>query len=81
VGMTSAPEAFLARELEICYGAVCFVTNMAAGLQKALTASEVVELARKVMPEIESLLRDAIPEIPIVRSCKCGKALSQASAT
>ena len=81
VGMTSAPEAFLARELEMCYGAVCFVTNMAAGLQKALTASEVVELARKVMPEIESLLRDAIPEIPTVRSCKCGKALSQASAT
>ena len=81
VGMTSAPEAFLARELEMCYGAVCFVTNMAAGLQKALTASEVVELARKVMPEIESLLRDAIPEIPTVRSCKCGEALSQASAT
>jgi 5'-methylthioadenosine phosphorylase len=81
VGMTSAPEAFLARELEMCYGAVCFVTNMAAGLQKALTASEVVELARKVMSEIESLLRDAIPEIPTVRSCKCGRALSQASAT
>jgi 5'-methylthioadenosine phosphorylase len=81
VGMTAAPEAFLARELEMCYGAVCFVTNMAAGLQKSLTASEVVELARKVMPEIESLLRDTIPEIPTVRSCKCGKALSQASAT
>jgi len=81
VGMTSAPEAFLARELEMCYGAICFVTNMAAGLQKKLTASEVGELAGKVMPEIESLLRDAIPRIPIARGCRCGKALSQARAT
>lgn len=81
VGMTSAPEAFLARELEMCYGAVCFVTNMAAGLQKALTASEVTELARKALPEVESLLKAAIAEIPAVRSCRCGRALSQASAT
>ena len=81
VGMTSAPEAFLARELEVCYGSVCFITNMAAGLQKALTASEVTELARKVLPEVESLLKDAIAEIPVVRSCRCGSALSGATAT
>jgi 5'-methylthioadenosine phosphorylase len=80
VGMTSAPEAFLARELEICYGSVCLITNMAAGLQKALTASEVTELARKVLPEVESLLKDAIAEIPVVRSCECGRALSGATA-
>jgi 5'-methylthioadenosine phosphorylase len=81
VGMTSAPEAFLARELEICYGAVCFVTNMAAGLQKTLTASEVTQLAEKVLPEVESLLKDAIAKIPVARTCNCGKALSQATAT
>jgi 5'-methylthioadenosine phosphorylase len=81
VGMTSAPEAFLARELEICYGSVCFVTNMAAGLQKALTASEVMHLAQKVLPEVESLLKGTIAKIPIARTCKCGKALSQATAT
>jgi 5'-methylthioadenosine phosphorylase len=81
VGMTSAPEAFLARELEMCYGSVCFVTNMAAGLQKALSASEVAELAKKVLPEVESLLRDTVARIPVARACKCGKALSQATAT
>ena len=81
VGMTSAPEAFLARELEICYGAVCIVTNMAAGLQKTLTASEVTQLAEKVLPEVESLVKDAITKIPIARACRCGKALSQATAT
>ena len=81
VGMTSAPEAFLARELEICYGSVCFVTNMAAGLQKALTASEVTQLAKKALPEVESLLKAAMAKIPVARTCKCGKALSQATAT
>jgi len=34
VGMTGMPEAVLARELEMCYATVCFVTNMAAGLDK-----------------------------------------------
>jgi 5'-methylthioadenosine phosphorylase len=81
VGMTSAPEAFLARELEICYGAVCVVTNMAAGLQKSLTASEVTQLAEKVLPEVESLVKDTIVRIPLARTCRCGKALSQATPT
>jgi len=79
VGMTSAPEAFLARELEICYGAICFVTNMSAGMQKTLAATEVTELAGKILPEVESLLKAAIPKIPISRTCRCSKALSQAS--
>jgi 5'-methylthioadenosine phosphorylase len=79
VGMTSAPEAFLARELEMCYGAMCFVTNMAAGLQKTLSATEVTELAKKILPEVESLLKDAITRIPVTRTCKCGRALSQAA--
>jgi 5'-methylthioadenosine phosphorylase len=79
VGMTSAPEAFLARELEMCYGAMCFVTNMAAGLQKTLSATEVTELAKRILPEVESLLKDAITRIPVTRTCKCGRALSQAA--
>ena len=32
VGMTLVPEVFLARELEICYGALCYVTNYAEGI-------------------------------------------------
>jgi len=33
VGMTLAPEVFLAKELEICYAAVCYVTNYAEGVR------------------------------------------------
>src|SRR2546428_4646058 len=43
VGMTGAPEAFLARELEMCYASISFVSNMAAGLQRTLSAREVEE--------------------------------------
>ena len=35
VGMTLAPEVFLARELEICYAAICYVTNFAEGVGRA----------------------------------------------
>jgi len=34
VGMTLCPEAFLARELEICYAPVAYVTNYAEGVRK-----------------------------------------------
>ena len=34
VGMTLCPEAFLARELEICYAPVAYVTNYAEGMRK-----------------------------------------------
>jgi 5'-methylthioadenosine phosphorylase len=32
VGMTLVPEAFLARELEICYTPICYLTNYAEGV-------------------------------------------------
>ncbi len=35
VGMTLLPEVFLARELEMCYAALCYVTNCAEGTKEA----------------------------------------------
>lgn len=34
VGMTLAPEVFLARELEICYLPICYVANVAEGIRE-----------------------------------------------
>lgn len=34
VGMTLAPECFLARELEMCYHPLCYVTNWAEGVRE-----------------------------------------------
>lgn len=34
VGMTLVPEVFLAKELEMCYAALCYVTNYAEGMRQ-----------------------------------------------
>jgi len=80
VGMTGVPEAVLARELEICYAAVCFVSNMAAGMQEHLTPKEVYEVSMKVQPKIEQLLIETIKALPAEREgkCPCAKALKNA---
>jgi len=78
VGMTGAPEAFLARELEMCYATLCFVTNMAAGMQAQLTTSEVVEMAKKKYSIIEQILRETVKNLPKERRCMCASALKNA---
>jgi 5'-methylthioadenosine phosphorylase len=78
VGMTGAPEVFLARELEMCYSAVCFVSNKAAGMQKRLSAVEVMNVGKHVMPSMLELLRKAVERIPNERTCMCGNAIHQA---
>jgi len=78
VGMTGAPEVFLARELEMCYAAVCFVSNKAAGMQQRLSAVEVMNVAKRIMPSMVELLRYAVEHIPNERSCTCGHGIHQA---
>ncbi|MBI4384160.1 MAG: MTAP family purine nucleoside phosphorylase, partial [Nitrospinae bacterium] len=44
VGMTLAPEAFLARELEMCYAPACYLTNYAEGTaERAFREGELFE--------------------------------------
>ncbi len=43
VGMTLSPEAFLARELEICYGSICYITNYAEREDIEYKAGELFE--------------------------------------
>lgn len=79
VGMTGAPEAFLARELEICYASISFVSNMAAGLQRTLSAREVEEKGRETSQVLSKIISGAIERIPESRrDCNCGNALAQA---
>jgi len=78
ISMTGAPEAVLARELEICYATICFVTNMAAGMQAQLTACELIEMAKKKCSVIEQILREAIKNLPKERRCLCASALKNA---
>ena len=78
VGMTVAPEAVLARELEMCYATVGSVSNMAAGIQQRLTVQEVAEVAKEKMPIIQQILRETIEHLPQSRRCPCAHALKDA---
>lgn len=78
VGMTGAPEAFLARELEMCYSSICFISNKAAGMQERLSAVEVTKVGQSVMPTLLIIIRQAVEKIPVERTCSCAKARHQA---
>ncbi len=77
VGMTGAPEAFLARELEICYSTLCFISNKAAGMQERLSHIEVINVAKQIFPLTLKVIRAAVERIPTERSCLCAKATGQ----
>jgi len=78
VGMTGFPEPVLARELGMCYATLCFVSNMAAGLQDRVSVEEVLRIGEKVRGEIVKVLMKALPNIPEHRGCPCGRALESA---
>jgi 5'-methylthioadenosine phosphorylase len=80
VGMTGVPEAVLARELEICYAAVCFVSNMAAGIQERLTPLEVSKVSKEITPIMEQVLIETVRVLPIQceGKCPCATALKNA---
>jgi 5'-methylthioadenosine phosphorylase len=77
VGMTGFPEVALARELQMCYASVCYVSNMAAGIQKRLAASEVSRISKQILPKIKEVLIDTIRSLPDERgeNCTCARAL------
>jgi 5'-methylthioadenosine phosphorylase len=79
VGMVGVPEVVLAREVEICYGSICTVTNMAAGIsENRLTATEVVEMVRKNEENLKAIVAEVIGSIPPMRACECKDALREA---
>ncbi|MEM2902247.1 MAG: S-methyl-5'-thioadenosine phosphorylase [Candidatus Bathyarchaeia archaeon] len=78
VGMTNSPEAFLARELEMCYASICYVSNMAAGLQDKLTVDEVLLRGREASEALKRILKECVAHLPEERSCPCSTALKEA---
>ena len=73
VGMTLAPEAFLARELGMCYAACSVVTNYAAGLVKTpITHEETLRTFRSRITQVQKVLKHAIQNLPPTQpDCNC----------
>lgn len=84
VGMTSIPEAKLAREAEICYAAIAMVTDFDAWHEsrEVVTADMVVKSLLQNAEMGKKIVRGAVPQIPILRtSCPCHNALKDAIVT
>lgn len=88
VGMTLVPEVFLAKELEMCYAAICYITNYAEGVRERSFKSGVLFEGLLDEDETRAVDRSAIEtaEIAIAtlalldkmeRTCSCGKLMDR----
>ena len=79
VGMTLSPEAVLARERGICYASLCIVCNMAAGMQKMLSAEEIVEVYKEKESTLSTIIKNTIIALENIDGCNCSAVLDKAS--
>ena len=59
-GMTSSPEAFLAKEIDIPYATLVVITNFAAGMQSSVSHSEVEELFNQRISVIHQVFKKLV---------------------
>ncbi len=83
IGMTAIPEAKLARESEICYGALAMVTDYDVWHEsgETVTAEMVVMNLLKNVATSQQVLRQAIPTLPSQHACQCQRALADSLVT
>ncbi len=78
VGMTTMPEAAIARELALCFTTVALVTDHDAGVEggEAVTHQEVLAVFARNVEALKSLVGAAIETLPHSQGdCVCGTAL------
>ncbi|MHB1415119.1 MAG: S-methyl-5'-thioadenosine phosphorylase [Chloroflexota bacterium] len=77
IGMTAIPEAKLAREAEICYATLAFVTDYDVwnGFAETVSADMVVRNLQRNVELAKHIVREVIPIIPHARDCVCSHAL------
>ncbi|MGQ9730459.1 MAG: MTAP family purine nucleoside phosphorylase [Candidatus Zipacnadales bacterium] len=88
VGMTLCPEVFLARELEMCYAPLVYVTNYAEGIRSAelqpdrlfggLMSSAEEQAQREAVAALPEVISCAIKALDMVsENCKCQRSLER----
>jgi 5'-methylthioadenosine phosphorylase len=80
VGMTQYPEAWLARELELCYANVSIVTDYDVGVEggEPVSAGAVMAVFRENLDRLRALLFRAVPKIGPQPDDLCATALQSA---
>src|SRR5882757_1593781 len=83
IGMTNVTEAKLAREAEICYATISMITDYDCWHpeHESVTATQIIATLNQNAENAQKVLRTAVRELPVSRSCKCGSALQHALVT
>ncbi len=83
IGMTTAPEAFLAREAEMCYAVMAHVTDYDVWHvdEAPVTVDMVLETLRRNLHTAQEAIRNLIQRLPAERHCQCSHALANALIT
>jgi 5'-methylthioadenosine phosphorylase len=79
INMTQYPEAYLARELGMCYAGVALITDYDTGLEgvegiEPVTMEAVLAVLARNIDRTRDLLVAAIPAIPAEPGCRCQSA-------
>ena len=83
INMTQYPEAYLARELEMCYVNISLITDYDVGLEgqagiEPVTHEHVIEVFAANNQKVKLVIEQLIAGIPSERDCACGSALQGA---
>jgi len=83
VGMTTMPEARLAREAEICYGTLAFVTDYDCWhhSEESVTVEMVVANLQQSAELAKKIVKTVVGQVPRQRDCACAMALKDAIIT
>ncbi len=83
VGMTCAPEAFLAREAEMCYAVMAHVTDYDVWhiSEAPVSVEMVIQILNRNTQTAQEAIRHLLKNLPEERSCTCGQALASAIIT
>ena len=84
IGMTSAPEAFLAREAELCYASIAHITDYDVWHSREEDVS--VEMVMKIISKNTNYIKDSLAYLSQnppkeKRTCGCQSALESALIT
>ncbi|MEX1248113.1 MAG: S-methyl-5'-thioadenosine phosphorylase [Anaerolineales bacterium] len=81
IGMTTSPEAFLAREAELCYAVMAHVTDYDVWHEEPVNVDMVINTMKKNLNMAQQAIRNLAANLDEQQECDCGAALANAFVT
>jgi 5'-methylthioadenosine phosphorylase len=80
INMTQYPEAYLARELEMCYANISLITDYDVGIEGMAPVShhEVIEVFNRNNERVKAAIGTILKNVPLESDCSCRHALEGA---